>query len=48
MSNLQQVSDNCTNETLAYVRVVESQFQEDIEDHVWFEYRWMVAFLCDE
>jgi hypothetical protein len=21
---------------------------EDVEDHVWFEDRWMVASLCDE
>jgi hypothetical protein len=19
-----------------------------VEDHVWFEYRWMAAFWCDE
>ncbi|RCV45384.1 hypothetical protein SETIT_9G449500v2 [Setaria italica] len=33
MSNLQQVSDNGKNETAAYVRVVENQFQEDMSSH---------------
>jgi hypothetical protein len=33
-------------ETLAYAprKAIKSQ----IEDHVWFEDRWMVASLCDE
>jgi hypothetical protein len=25
-----------------------SRYGGDIEDHVWFEDRWMVASLCDE
>jgi hypothetical protein len=29
------------------LRTNESQRQE-VEDHVWFEDRWMVASLCDE
>ncbi|CAL4938806.1 unnamed protein product [Urochloa decumbens] len=33
MSNLQQVSDNGINENMAYVGVVESQFQEDMSSH---------------
>ncbi|WVZ56493.1 hypothetical protein U9M48_007012 [Paspalum notatum var. saurae] len=33
MTNLQQVSDNGKNESLAYVGAVESQFQEDMSSH---------------
>ncbi|OEL12845.1 Kinesin-like protein KIN-5B [Dichanthelium oligosanthes] len=33
MSNLQEVSDNGKNESVAYVGVVESQFQEDMSSH---------------
>jgi hypothetical protein len=31
-----------------YVGVVNALIKGDIEDHVWFEDRWMVAFLRDE
>jgi hypothetical protein len=30
------------------VGVVNALIQGEIEDHVWFEDRWMVASLCDE
>jgi hypothetical protein len=33
---------------LLYVRVVNALIKGEIEDHVWFEDWWMVAFLCDE
>lgn len=33
MSNLQQVSDNGKDESVAYVGEVESQFQEDMSSH---------------
>jgi hypothetical protein len=33
---------------LLYVGVVNALIKEEIEDHVWFEDRWMVASLCDE
>jgi hypothetical protein len=28
--------------------VVNALINREIEDHVWFEDRWMVAFWCDE
>jgi hypothetical protein len=31
-----------------YVGVVNALIKGEIEDHVWFEDRWMVASLCDE
>jgi hypothetical protein len=33
---------------LLYVWVVNVLITGEIEDHVWFEDRWMVASLCDE
>jgi hypothetical protein len=33
---------------LPNVCVVNALFKREIEDHVWFEDRWMVASLCDE
>jgi hypothetical protein len=30
------------------VGVVNALIKGEIEDHVWFEDRWLVAFLCDE
>jgi hypothetical protein len=33
---------------LLHVGVVNALIKGEIEDHVWFEDRWMVAFLCDE
>jgi hypothetical protein len=33
---------------LLYVGVVNALINGEIEDHVWFEDRWMVASLCDE
>jgi hypothetical protein len=33
---------------LLYVDVVNALIKGEIEDHVWFEDRWMVASLCDE
>jgi hypothetical protein len=33
---------------LLYVGVVNALTKGEIEDHVWFEDRWMVASLCDE
>jgi uncharacterized membrane protein len=33
---------------LLYVGVVNALIKGEIEDHVWFEDRWMVASLCDE
>jgi hypothetical protein len=30
------------------VGVVNALIEGEIEDHVWFEDRWMVASLCDE
>jgi hypothetical protein len=30
------------------VSVVNALIKGGIEDHVWFEDRWMVTFLCDE
>jgi hypothetical protein len=33
---------------LLFVCVVNALVKGEIEDHVWFEDRWMVAFLCDE
>jgi hypothetical protein len=33
---------------LLYVGVINALIQGEIEDHVWFEDRWMVASLCDE
>jgi hypothetical protein len=33
---------------LVYVGVVNALIKGEIEDHVWFEDRWMVASLCDE
>jgi hypothetical protein len=33
---------------LLYVGVVNAPIKGEIEDHVWFEDRWMVASLCDE
>jgi hypothetical protein len=33
---------------LPNVCVVNALIKEEIEDHVWFEDRWMVASLCDE
>jgi hypothetical protein len=33
---------------LLYVGVVNAFIKGEIEDHVWFEDRWMVASLCDE
>jgi hypothetical protein len=30
------------------VGVVNALIKGEIEDHVWFEDRWMVASLCDE
>jgi hypothetical protein len=33
---------------LLYVCVVNALIKGEIEDHVWFEDRWMVASLCDE
>jgi hypothetical protein len=33
---------------LLYVGVVNAVIKAEIEDHVWFEDRWMVASLCDE
>jgi hypothetical protein len=32
----------------AYVGVVNALIKGEIEDHMWFEDRWMVASLCDE
>jgi hypothetical protein len=31
---------------LLYVGVVNALIKGEIEDHVWFEDRWMVASLC--
>jgi hypothetical protein len=31
-----------------HVGVVNALINGEIEDHVWFEDRWMVASLCDE
>jgi hypothetical protein len=33
---------------LLYVGVVNALFKGEIEDHVWFEDRWMVASWCDK
>jgi hypothetical protein len=33
---------------LLRVGVVNALIKKEIEDHVWFEDRWMVASLCDE
>jgi hypothetical protein len=33
---------------LLHVGVVNALIEGEIEDHVWFEDRWMVASLCDE
>jgi hypothetical protein len=33
---------------LPFVGVVNALIKGEIEDHVWFEDRWMVASLCDE
>jgi hypothetical protein len=33
---------------LLHVGVVNALIKGEIEDHVWFEDRWMVASLCDE
>jgi hypothetical protein len=33
---------------LLYVGVVNALIKGEIEDHVWFEDRWMVASWCDE
>jgi hypothetical protein len=33
---------------LLHVGVVNAVIMGEIEDHVWFEDRWMVASLCDE
>jgi hypothetical protein len=33
---------------LLYVGVVNALIKGEIEDHVWFKDRWMVASLCDE
>jgi hypothetical protein len=33
---------------LLFVGVVNALIKGDIEDHVWFEDRWMVASWCDE
>jgi hypothetical protein len=33
---------------LLHVCVVNALIKGEIEDHVWFEDRWMVASLCDE
>jgi hypothetical protein len=33
---------------LLYVGVVNALIEGEIEDHVWFEDRWMIASLCDE
>jgi hypothetical protein len=33
---------------LVYVGVVNALIKGEIEDHVWFEDRWMVTSLCDE
>jgi hypothetical protein len=33
---------------ILYVGVVNALINGEIEDHVWFEARWMVASLCDE
>jgi hypothetical protein len=33
---------------LLYVGVVNALIKGEIEDHVWFEDRWMVASFCDE
>jgi hypothetical protein len=32
---------------LLHVGVVNALIKREIEDHVWFEDRWMVASLCD-
>jgi hypothetical protein len=31
-----------------HVGVVNALIKGEIEDHVWFEDRWMVSSLCDE
>jgi hypothetical protein len=41
---LQEVEDDPKDGPHMSVSVVE----KEIEDHVWFEDRWMVASLCDE
>jgi hypothetical protein len=33
---------------LLYVGVVNALNKGEIEDHVWYEDRWMVPSLCDE
>jgi hypothetical protein len=33
---------------LLYVGVLNALMKGEIEDHMWFEDRWMVASLCDE
>jgi hypothetical protein len=33
---------------LLFVGVVNALIMGEIEDHVWFDDRWMVSFLCDE
>jgi hypothetical protein len=33
---------------LLFLGVVNALVKGEIEDHVWFEDRWMVASLCDE
>jgi hypothetical protein len=33
---------------LLCVGVVNALIKGEIEDHVWFEDQWMVAYLCDE
>jgi hypothetical protein len=34
--------------TILQKYMVRHKFCKTIEDHVWFEDRWMVASLCDE
>jgi hypothetical protein len=31
-----------------FVGVVSAHINGEIDDHVWFEDRWMVAYWCDE
>jgi hypothetical protein len=33
---------------LLFVGVVNALIKREIEDHVWFEDRWMVTSWCDE
>jgi hypothetical protein len=30
------------------LKKVKGELEDTFEDHVWFEDRWMVAYLCDE